>query len=118
MWHGMRAREGGGEMAGLVVKDLMGGDFAVSLVSDDMWLQILKVPELIGEGPNYAWRFAEVVGWITAPEDADPGWRPSVDGCPEEREGFVCKTWYCQAPVIEPAKIVDNIDGIVFLPAY
>lgn len=106
-------------MAGLVIKDLMGGDFAVSLVSDDMWQQILQVPELIGEGPNYAWRFAEVVGWITHPDVAEAeGWRPSVDGCPEAREGFVVQTWYCQAPVIEPTKIQDNIDGIVFLPAY
>jgi len=75
---------------------------------------------MIGEGDNYAWRFAEVVGWLTCPSPGSEteDIRPSVDGCPEEREGFVVHAWYCQAPVIEPARIVDNIDGIVFLPAY
>ena len=89
-------------MAGLVIKDLMGGDFAVSLVSDDMWCQIQKVPDLIGEGDNYAWRFAEVVGWLTHPEPRTPdaAMRPNVAGCPEEREGFVIRIWHCQAPVM------------------
>ena len=102
-------------MAGLVIQDLSGGDFAVSLVNDDMWCQIQKVPDLIGEGDQYAWCFSEVVGWLVCKDSEVP--RPRVDGCPEQREGFVVDCWYCQAPVIEKVRIVDNIDGIVFLPA-
>jgi hypothetical protein len=28
------------------------------------------------------------------------------------------KTWYCQTLVVKPAHAQDNIDGIVFVPAY
>lgn len=103
-------------MAGLVIKDLMGGDFAVTLVSD----QIREVPALIGEGERYAWRFAEVVGWLVC-EDPECDRPDYVKGCPEARRGTVIKTWHCQSPVIEPVDPVQlalPISGMVFLPAY
>ena len=102
-------------MAGLVIKDLMGGDFAVHLVNDDMWQQILAVKsELSATGRYDDAGFAKVVAWLM--DEGEPA-APEL-GCPAQREGFIVQTWYCQAPIIEPARIVDNIDGIVFLPAY
>lgn len=103
-------------MAGLVIKDLMGGDLAVALVSDKLWDQIREVPALIGEGERYAWRFAEVVGWLVC-EDPECDRPDHVKGCPEARRGHVVKVWHCQSPVIEPCDLSLPISGMVYLLA-
>jgi hypothetical protein len=82
-----------------------------------MWDQITKVPNMIGNGSEYGFRFSSVVGWIVHSEPNEAV-RPDVEGCPKEREGFVVKEWYCSAPVIETTNIADNIAGVVFLTAF
>lgn len=44
-------------MAGLVIKDLAGGDFMVSLVSDDLWNQIQEVSSSLEEDSDYSEKF-------------------------------------------------------------
>jgi hypothetical protein len=57
----MRMR-GGDEMAGLVIQDLQGGDFAVSLVSDELWSQIRAVSKSLNDSGRWSdCGFAEIV---------------------------------------------------------
>jgi len=102
-------------MAGLVIVDLQGGDYAVKLVNDDMWQQILAVKsELSATGRYDDAGFARIVAWLV--DEGEPA--APAHGCPAQREGFVVERWLCQWFVVKPTRIQDNIDGIVFVPAY
>lgn len=105
-------------MAGLVIKDLQGGDFAVQLVNDDMWQQILAVSESLNSSGQWSDSgFSRIVDWLVseAKEAAPP---VDLPGCPRQREGIVVERWRCQWFVAKFTSIQDDIDGIVFVPAY
>jgi hypothetical protein len=107
-------------MAGIVVDDLNGGDFAVKLVDDALWAQIQRIPEKVEkycsehEQRYYGQVFTEWVGWLALDDSDEEEPCPKPDCCPD-REGKTLKTWYCQAPVIEDVDIDVRVFGIVFL---
>lgn len=107
-------------MAGLVISELGGGDYAVALVDDAMWAQIQRIPDKVEaycqEHPEwyYGQVFPQWVGWIVVDDKDEEEPCPKPDGCPD-REGTLVKTWYCQSPVIEPMEFCVPIFGMVFI---
>lgn len=106
-------------MAGLVIIDLNGGDYAVALADDALWAQIQSIPNKVEayakeHGDRYAEVFTRWVGWLVVnnSDEEEPCAQP--DGCPD-RGGSVVKTWYCQSPVIEKTNFNVPIFGIVFV---
>lgn len=98
-------------MAALVITDLSGGDYAVALVGDALWHQVLVLRKEISKVEPYdAEKFCKWVGYLVC-EDPEVE-RP--EGCPE-RDGMVINTWYCQAPVVEAVDFDRKITGILFL---
>lgn len=72
------------------------------------------------EAVRAAVQFSRIVDWLVseAEEAAPPIDSTRMPGCPRQREGFVIERWRCQWWVAKPTRIQDNIDGIVFVPAY
>lgn len=98
-------------MPGLVMIDLMGGDYTFVVVSDMRWFQIaaLDPTEMPGDDDqerNAAWR--EAVMWLT--EENPEADRPAHVPAPA---GEVIKTYYTQDGVLEPAGIQGPIRGIL-----
>jgi len=107
-------------MAGLVISNMYGGEYAVKLLDDQAWNQIAGIPDLVQAyaektGKSYANVFGRWVGWLAFDDSEEEDKCPQPDGCPA-KVGRILNTWYCQAPVIEPTEIVEDIGGIVFLP--
>ena len=99
-------------MPGLVMLDLMGGDYTFVVVDDPLWAQIsaLDPADMPGDDEaekDEAWH--EAVLWLT---DEKPAERPAHVPMPA---GRVLVTYCTQSGVPEPAGIQGPIWGIMSL---